>query len=139
MSVVTKSISLSTKGNTDIIDITDKVNHNLLQTKLKEGIVVITVIGSTAGLTTCEYEPGLIKDLKSIFEKIIPEHKGYAHNGSWAEGNAHSHLRASLLGSTLTIPFEAGSLCLGTWQQIIFIDFDNRSRQRKIILKFIGE
>lgn len=139
MSVVTKTISLSTKGNTDIIDITDKVIKALSETKLKDGIVNISVVGSTAGITTCENELGLISDLKRIIEELIPKNKGYTHNGSWGEGNAHSHLRASLFGTSVTFPFITGELSLGTWQQIIFIDFDTRARQRKLILQFLGE
>jgi len=139
MNVITKTISLSTRGNTDIIDITDKVSKALQDVKLKDGILNITVIGSTAGITTCENEPGLISDLKKIIEELIPKHKGYVHNGSWIEGNAHSHLRASLFGSSITFPFMDGKLPLGTWQQIIFLDFDTRARQRKIILQFLGE
>jgi len=139
MNVITKSINFSTRGNTDIIDITDKIIKALSETKLKDGIVAITVVGSTAGITTCENESGLISDLKKIIEELIPQHKGYSHNGAWGEGNAHSHLRASLFGPSVTFPFIDGELSLGTWQQIIFIDFDTRARQRKVILQFVGE
>ncbi len=138
MNVVTKTISFSTRGNTDIIDITDRVNKALVESKLKEGAVTISVIGSTGGLTTCEYEPGLISDLKRVIEELVPKNKGYAHDGGWEGGNAHSHLRASLFGASLTFPFVNGELLLGTWQQIIFIDFDTRARQRKVILQFLG-
>lgn len=139
MTVITKTVSFSTRGNTDIIDITDKVSKALSETKLKNGIVNISVVGSTAGITTCENEAGLISDLKKIIEELVPEHKGYLHDRGWSGGNAHSHLRASLFGSSLTLPFIDGDLSLGTWQQIIFIDFDNRARQRRIILQFLGE
>lgn len=139
MNVITKTISISTKGNTDIIDITDRIEKLLSETKLKNGLINISVVGSTAGITTCENEPGLISDLKKIIEELIPQHKGYTHNGGWSEGNAHAHLRASLFGSSLTLPFVDGKLLLGVWQQIIFIDFDIRARQRKIILQFLGE
>lgn len=138
MNVVTKTISFSTRGNTDIIDITDRVNEALIESKLKEGLATISVIGSTGGLATCEYEPGLISDLKRVIEELIPKNKSYAHDRGWGGGNAHSHLRASLFGPSLTFPFVNGELLLGTWQQIIFIDFDTRARQRKVILQFLG-
>ena len=97
------------------------------------------VVGSTAGLTTCEYEPGLVADIKAIFEKLIPKGVTYEHDMTWGDANGFSHLRASLLGPSLTLPFKAGKLLLGTWQQIVLIDFDNRPRQRKVILQFQGE
>jgi secondary thiamine-phosphate synthase enzyme len=139
MKQTTSYISLSTKGNIDILDITDEVISKLRQSKLKDGIVNISVLGSTSALTTCEFEAGLIKDLKDVFQRLIPKNKGYAHDGTWADGNAHSHLRASIVGPSLTISFIDGQLYLGTWQQIIFIDFDNRPRKRKLLLQFIGE
>lgn len=139
MKIITDYISLSTKGNTDILDITDEVVSKLRKIKLKNGIVNISVFGSTCAITTCEYEPGLIKDLKAIFENLIPRGKGYAHDDTWGDGNAHSHLRASIVGPSLTVSFVDAQLYLGTWQQIIFIDFDNRSRKRKILLQFMGE
>lgn len=139
MKVVADCIALSTKGNTDIVDITDDVISKLKNAKLKEGLVNISVLGSTCALTTCEYEPGLIQDLKKTFENLIPQHKGYSHDGAWDDGNAHSHLRASLVGSNLSVSFTDGKLYLGQWQQIIFVDFDNRPRSRKILLQFIGE
>jgi len=123
----------------DIINITEEIDYKLKTQKLKSGIVNISIPGSTGGLTTCEYEPGLVQDLKNVFEKLIPQNRTYAHNDTWGDGNGHAHLRASLLGPSLTIPFNSNSLVLGTWQQIIFIDFDNRSRKRKITLQFIGE
>lgn len=137
MRVVTEYIHLSTKGNADVIDITPEVNEKLEAAGMKDGIVNINVIGSTGALTTCEYEPGLVKDIKQIFDKLIPAGR-YNHDQTWGDGNGHSHLRSSLVGPSLTIPFAKGSLILGTWQQIIFIDFDNRSRQRKIVFQFLG-
>ena len=139
MAVITKTIHVSTKGDTDIIDITTDVNRELGKTKLNEGIVCISIPGSTAGITTCEYEPGLIKDLKEVFQKLAPQGKPYHHDDTWHDGNGHAHVRASLLGGSATFPFSKSQLILGTWQQIILIDFDNHPRQRKIILQFVGE
>jgi len=139
MKILTEYLSLSTRGNTEIINITDGVGSKLRNSKLKNGIVNISIPGSTAAFTTCEYEPGLEQDLKDIFDKLIPSNRKYAHDNTWRDGNGHSHLRASLLGPSLTIPFNNNSLILGTWQQIIFIDFDNRPRKRKITLQFMGE
>lgn len=137
--VITKTITFSTKGNSDIIDITDRVENLLSKADIKNGIAVISVIGSTAGVTTCEYESGVIQDLKEALSRLIPQKPGYHHDAAWGDGNAHSHLRASLISPSLTVPIQNKSLLLGTWQQIIFIDFDNRSRQRKIIVQFQGE
>ena len=139
MKIITEYIELSTKGQAEVVDITRKVADLLKSSGLNAGIVNLNVYGSTAGLTTCEYEPGLVKDIKEIFEKLIPQEKRYHHNDTWGDGNGHSHLRASLLGATLTLPFNNNALILGTWQQIIFIDFDNRPRERKLVLQFIGE
>ena len=137
MAVITEQIKLSTKGNTDIIDITPKVADKLDSLKINSGIVNLNVCGSTGAITTCEYEPGLVQDLKDLFDKIIPRGH-YNHDQAWGDGNGHSHLRASLLGPSLTIPFKNRELILGTWQQIIFIDFDNRPRQRKLVVQLMG-
>lgn len=138
MEIINSQINLSTRGNTDILDITDKISQALSVSKLNSGSLIICVQGSTAGITTCEFESGLVNDLKMIFEKLVPEKLDYDHNDTWGDGNGHSHLRASLLGCSINIPFIDGKLCLGTWQQIIFIDFDNRPRKRTILLQFIG-
>ena len=137
--VITKTLTFSTKGDNDIVDITHKVEDLLSKTKIKDGSVVISVIGSTASVSTCEYEPGVIQDLKDILSKLIPQRSGYHHDRAWGDGNAHSHMRASLLGPSITIPIQDKTLLLGTWQQIIFIDFDNRPRNRKVIVQFQGE
>ncbi len=139
MTVFTAYIELSTKGKTDIVDLTPQVKDSLEKTEISCGTVTVFVVGSTAALTTMEYEPALESDTKRFFEKIIPESMHYAHDATWGDANGHSHLRASLLGPSLTIPFNEGKLCLGTWQQIIFIDFDNRPRKRRILLQFIGK
>jgi len=138
MSVITEYIELSTQGNADVIDITPEVSGKLNGLKIKHGIVTVSVIGSTGALTTCEYEPGLVEDIKDIFDQLIPAGE-YNHDRAWGDGNGHSHLRSSLVGPSLTVPFRDRVLILGTWQQIIFIDFDNRRRDRKIVLQFIGE
>lgn len=138
MPVVTEYIEVSTKGNAHVLDITPAVENKMKKLSLKDGIVNISVCGSTGALTTCEYEPGLVQDIKDFFDKLIPAGP-YQHDQTWGDGNGHSHLRASLVGPSVTFPFKNKSLMLGTWQQIIFIDFDNRSRSRKIILQFVGE
>jgi len=141
MKVITKFINLSTKGNNDIIDITYQVEEQLRESKLEEGNILLFVPGSTAAITTMEYEPGQIQDLKDVVEKLITRSKSYAHNHSLSgsDGNAHSHLRASLFKADLTVPFQNSELLLGTWQQIVFIDFDVYPRKRKIVLQFTGE
>ncbi len=139
MPVIAKKIKINTKGNTDIIDITGDVRTIVSKVKPSNGSVTIFVQGSTGGLTTVEYEPGLVQDLKTFFEKIAPRSANYEHNLRWHDGNGYAHVRASFLGPSLTIPFVEKTLQLGTWQQIIFIDFDNRSRSRELIVQIIGE
>lgn len=137
--VVTKSIKLKTKGETDIIDVTDKVNDCVASSKVKDGIVTVFVPGSTAGLTTIEFESGLIQDTKQAFEVIAPRKGEYHHNLRWQDGNGFSHVRAAMLGPSLSVPFSSKRLHLGTWQQIVFIDFDNRARSRELIVQIMGE
>lgn len=139
MAVKTLSISLSTQGNADIRDITDQIARDVHQSGLKNGTVTVFCPSSTSALTTIEYEGGALRDLRRLFEEIIPTNREYAHNARWHDGNGHSHIRAALLGPSLTIPFVDGQLTLGTWQQVIYIDFDNRPRQRKLVLQLIGE
>jgi len=134
----TYSIHKSTRGNCDIIDITDEVQSLIQKNDFDEGNVVIFAGGSTAGITTIEYEPGLRKDYPNFFEKIIPSNVNYEHDNTWHDGNGHSHIRASIQGASFTVPFAEGRLLLGTWQQIILVDFDNRSRSRKITVQIIG-
>ena len=131
-------MSFSTKGNGEIIDLTDKIQNALYEAKFKEGIVTCFIVGSTSGITTIEYEPGLLQDLPNLMEKLIPVNDVYKHNATWGDGNGFSHLRHSLIGASLTIPFEAGNLLLGTWQQVVFLEFDNTQRQRTVILQFMG-
>lgn len=138
MKIETKTLEFKTKGNTDIVDITADVQALLSELELKHGMLTVSAVGSTASVTTCEFEPGLVRDLRELFERLIPEGRDYHHDQAWHDGNGHSHLRASLLGPSKTFCFREAKLCLGTWQQIIFIDFDNRPRQRKVVLQFIG-
>ena len=138
MKFFTTYIAVNSKGNTDIIDITNKVQKQLEDHNLKEGQVTLFVQGSTGGLTTMEFEPNLAKDIKNTFENIAPENIEYAHHMTWGDYNGHSHVRASLLGPSLTVPFKEKRLTLGTWQQIVFIDFDTSSRNRKLVMQIIG-
>ncbi len=137
--VITDRISLGTHGKTDIIDITEQISDKVRNSKINSGTVTIFISGSTAGVTTIEYESGLIADFKALWNRIVPDTLRYEHNERWGDGNGYSHVRASLLGCSLTVPFVNRELTLGTWQQIILVDFDNRARQREIILQIIGE
>jgi len=139
MKVISDSLSLSTSGFGDVKDLTGGVSQKLSEHGLKSGIVNLFVPGSTGGLTTIEYESGLVKDFSELMEKIIPSNVSYHHDARWGDGNGFSHIRSSLLGPSLTVPFSEGTLNLGTWQQIVFVDFDNRSRSRTILLQFMGE
>ena len=129
--------TLSTKGFTDIIDITDKVSKIVKDSKVKEGICLISSSGSTCGITTIEYEEGVIEDLKRILEKIVPMSEDYEHCKKWGDCNGYAHIRSALLKPFLAVPVEDGKLVLGTWQQIIYLDFDNRSREREILVKIV--
>jgi secondary thiamine-phosphate synthase enzyme len=137
--VITERISLGTHGRTDIIDITEKVADKVRNSKIESGIVTIFVPGSTAGITTIEFESGLISDFQAFWSRIAPESLHYAHNARWGDENGYAHVRSSLLGGSLVVPFTGWKLLLGTWQQIVFVDFDNRARQREIVLQIIGE
>jgi len=138
MEIGTYTISKSTKGNGDIIDITDEVNSIIVNNKFNEGNALIFVSGSTAGITTIEYEPGLLKDYPKFFDRIVPVNINYEHDNTWHDGNGHSHVRAAIQGASLTVPFSNGRLLLGTWQQIILVDFDTRSRRREITVQIVG-
>ena len=139
MTVITKQISIHTKGEDDILDITDEVAESVVETKLRSGIVAVFVPGSTGALTTIEYEPGLLKDFPNMLERLAPKNLVYEHEKRWHDGNGHSHVRASLIGPSITVPFVNGRLTLGTWQQIIFIELDVQSRIRNLVLQIIGE
>jgi len=137
--VVTKKISLQTKGNCDIIDITSQVEKQVAETGINSGTATVFVTGSTAGVSTIEFESGLLSDFKGMWERNAPQNIPYDHDRRWGEGNGYSHVRASLLGASLVIPFNDKRLALGTWQQIVLVDFDNRPRSRQIILQIMGE
>ncbi len=137
--VATSTITLQTDGNGHSVDITSQIQKEISEGNINNGTVTIFVTGSTAGLTTIEYEPGVVSDFTEMFERIIPKEINYKHDRAWGDGNGHSHVRASLLGASLTIPFTNKRLILGTWQQIILVDFDNRSRSRQIVLQIMGE
>jgi len=139
MEIETYSISISTKGNCEMVDITDSISGLISSNGFTEGNVLVFAGGSTAGITTIEYEPGLLKDYPKFFERIAPASINYEHDNTWHDGNGHSHVRAAIQGASLTVPFSKGGMLLGTWQQIIFVDFDNRSRRREITIQITGE
>ncbi|MDI6768994.1 MAG: secondary thiamine-phosphate synthase enzyme YjbQ [Anaerolineales bacterium] len=139
MAVKTTSISISTRGNADVQDITGEVAEAVTQSGLKSGIVTVFCPSSTSGVTTIEYEPGAVADLRRLFDEIIPQGRAYAHEAAWHDGNGHSHVRATLLGPSLSVPFVAGRLTLGTWQQIVYLDFDVRPRRRELVVQVMGE
>jgi secondary thiamine-phosphate synthase enzyme len=139
MKVVSKTIQVSSKGENDIIDITEELSNVVKRSEVENGAVTIFVSGSTAAITTIEYEPGLIADFPEMLSRIVPKNIGYKHENTWHDGNGHSHVRASLLGPSLTIPVIHGNLTLGTWQQIVLVEMDIRPRNRKVILQIMGE
>ncbi len=139
MAVVPLSIKFQTEGNADVIDITDDVSQAVRKSGLSDGIITIFCSSSTSALTTIEYESGCISDLKRLFNEIVDPNRDYAHNARWGDGNGHSHVRAALLGASFSVPFVDKNLTLGTWQQIVYLDFDNRPRQRSLVLQLIGE
>lgn len=139
MAVISRTIERSTRGDADCLDLTDEIRTELAGMGLPAGVLHLFVVGSTAALTTIEFEPGCVHDLGEMFERIAPQGAAYRHHERWGDHNGHSHMRASLLGPHLAIPFVDGSLTLGTWQQVILVDFDDRPRQRTVVLQAIGE
>lgn len=137
--VVTKKIGFSTKGNCDLIDITRQVKQEVSGSGIDSGTVTVFVAGSTAGVSTIEFESGLLSDFQDMWERTVPRSIPYQHDRAWGDGNGFSHVRASILGPSLTVPFTKKSLALGTWQQIVVVDFDNRPRSREIVLQIMGE
>lgn len=131
--------TLTTKGFTDIIDVTGMVSKEVEQSNVKEGICLVSCPGSTSGITTIEYESGAISDLKRILENIVPMSKDYEHCKKWGDCNGYAHIRSALINPFLSVPVEDGKLILGTWQQIIFLDFDNKPRKREIRVKVVGK
>lgn len=139
MPVVTKTVAVSSNSENHMIDITRQTDEAIKASRLQDGIVTIFVSGSTAAVTTIEYEPGLKKDFPKMLARIAPREIEYEHDNTWHDGNGHSHVRASLIGPSLTVPFKSKSLILGTWQQIVLLEMDIRPRERKIVLQMIGE
>ena len=139
VTIRTKKFTEKTAGFCDIVDITAKISEQIEHAKVRQGLVSVFVSGSTAALTTIEYEPVLIADLKEFVEKLIPSNRRYHHDDRWGDDNGFSHLRASMFGPSLQIPIEDGRLLVGTWQQVVLLDFDNRPRTREVTLQLIGE
>ena len=139
MATKTSSLNLNSKGDADIQDITDQVTQVIVGSGINDGIVTIFCPSSTSALTTIEFESGCLSDLRRLFDEIIDPNRQYAHNARWGDGNGHSHVRAAMLGASLTVPFVGGHLTLWTWQQIIFLDFDNRPRRRELVVQILGD
>ncbi|RJO62478.1 MAG: YjbQ family protein [Dehalococcoidia bacterium] len=139
MMIKTETLELQSKGHGDILDLTARVAEIVTQSKLKDGIVTVFVIGSTAAITTIEFEPNLVADFNEMWQKLAPEGVPYHHDNTWGDANGYAHVRASLLGASLVIPFNGGKLVLGTWQQVVLVDFDERPRRRKIVVQVMGK
>jgi secondary thiamine-phosphate synthase enzyme len=137
--VITSKIGIRTKGSCDLIDITGQVGQEVANSGVNSGTVTVFISGSTAGVSTIEFEPGVLSDLHSMWERTVPRNIPYQHDRAWGDGNGFSHVRASLLGPSLTVPFTDKALALGTWQQIVVVDFDNRPRSRDVVLQIMGE
>ena len=139
MVVITKQIKISSKSENDIIDITEQVADAISKSGISNGTITVFVSGSTGAITTIEYEPGLVKDFPEMLSRIAPDDINYYHEQRWHDGNGRSHVKASLVGPSLTIPFKDGQLLLGEWQQIVFLELDTRARARTLVLQIIGE
>lgn len=139
MPVKSISFQIKTQGNTDIQDITHRVQEEVLAAGIKDGTATLFVPGSTAGITSIEYESGVLKDLRIAIERLAPENIHYEHDSRWGDGNGFSHVRAAFLGASFSVPFSNSRLLLGTWQQIVVIDFDNRPRSRKVLIQVVGD
>lgn len=137
--ITNREIVLQAKGDCDIIDITSEIEREISDAGISIGTVTVFVPGSTAGITTIEFESGVLSDLKDMWDRIVPKNITYAHDRRWGDGNGYSHVRASMLGASLTVPFKNGKLMVGTWQQVVLVDFDNRPRSRQIVLQIMGE
>lgn len=139
MATLLSKIEVETRGHADVVDVTEMVRARISESRLQSGIACLFVPGATGGVTTVEYEPGCVADLRSAFERIAPAGGTYEHEKRWHDGNGHSHVRAALLGPSLAFPFADAAPLLGTWQQIVFVDFDVRSRRRELLLQLVGE
>lgn len=139
MAVANGTIKLKTSAKDEIIDVTGRVQDIVSGSDLRNGLACVFVAGSTAAVTTVEHEPGLVADMQEAMERLYPKDKDYEHHRRWGDGNGHSHVRASFVGPSLTIPVVDGRLLLGTWQQIVFMEFDNKPRNREITVQIVGE
>ena len=139
VTVASETIGLKTAAKDEIVDITHKVQEAVSRSGVKDGLACVFVVGSTAAVTTVEHEPGLVADMREAMERLYPKDKDYEHHRRWGDGNGHSHIRASFVGPSLTVPVSDGSLLLGTWQQIVFMEFDNKPRSREIAVQIVGE
>jgi len=137
--VRTEEIELQTNGYCDVIDITDQLRRAVQRSGMNSGTVTAFCPGSTGGITTIEHEPGLLKDIPEFLEKLLPSDRAYHHDETWHDGNGFSHMRSALIGPDITVPFVAGKMTLGTWQQVVFLDFDNKSRRRRLVVQIVGE
>ena len=139
MAVFSGTIPCRTSGDGDTVDLTEQLADGLRESGLTDGVVTLFVAGSTGGITTIEFEPGAVADLQEVLEAIAPKGRAWRHHLRWGDRNGHSHVRSALLGPSLSIPFMSGELCLGTWQQVVLVDFDDRPRSREVVVQFIGE
>jgi len=139
MAVVTKELEVVTRGENDVVDITEKVRKAVREARLGGGVVTVFVPGSTAAVTTMEFEPGLVRDFPEMLERAAPRDREYEHQKAWSDGNGHSHVKAALVGPSLTVPFVNGDLTLGTWQQVVLVELDIRPRTRRVVLQIVGE
>jgi secondary thiamine-phosphate synthase enzyme len=139
MTVVTKYVQIASRGENDVVDLTQEVQRGVNETKLTDGVVTVFVSGSTGAVTTMEYEPGLVKDFPEMLERAAPKNHIYEHQKTWNDGNGHSHVKAALVGPSLTVPFADGDLMLGRWQQIVYLEFDIRPRTRNLVFQLVGE
>ncbi len=139
MAVETRYIPVETGGDGDILELTQDIQNQINSSGINDGVVTIFTPSATSGITTLEFEPGCVEDLQRLFNEIIPPEQNYAHNQRWGDGNGHSHIRAGLIKPSLTVPIVEGKMTLGTWQSIILVDFDNRPRERNLVVQIMGE
>jgi len=139
LAVFTSTIRSRTRGDGDTIDLTAELERGLAESGLTDGVATLFIGGSTAGITTIEFEPGAVADLQEVFEAVAPSDRDWRHHLRWGDHNGHSHVRSALLGPSLSVPFVGGELCLGTWQQVVLVDFDDRPRRREVVVQFVGE
>jgi secondary thiamine-phosphate synthase enzyme len=137
--VHTGSIEIGTRGFCDVQDVTNGVERVIAESGIRQGVACVAVPGSTAGITTIEFEPGAVADLKQALERLAPQDRKYAHNDTWNDGNGFAHLRSALVGASRSFPVEGGAVVRGTWQQIVLLDFDNRERRRRVVVTVVGE